>query len=239
MKRRKVVANLLPVYIGVICIMLLISIAGNKLLNVMVQNDAPVRRHCIVIDAGHGGVDGGATSCTGVLESNLNLQIAQKLNDLLHLLGIHTKMIRTTDISVYTEGESIAAKKVSDLKQRIKIINNTADAVLVSIHQNYFSESRYSGAQVFYSTTSSSKLLAENTQNAFVQNLNIGSKRQAKKAENIYLMQKINCPGILVECGFISNHSEESLLRSDLYQRKICCVLASELSKFIHNHAVT
>jgi N-acetylmuramoyl-L-alanine amidase len=91
-----------------------------------------------IIDAGHGGEDGGAVSCTGVTESAINLQIAIRLDDLLHLLGYETVMIRRTDTSVYTEGSTIATRKLSDLKHRTKIVNNTKHGILLSIHQNFF-----------------------------------------------------------------------------------------------------
>ena len=114
----------------------------------------------VVIDAGHGGIDGGATSCTGSLESHINLEIATRLNDLLHLLGVNTHMIRNSDISVYTSGTSIAEKKASDLKERVRIINQTENAFLISIHQNYFPQNQYHGAQVFYRSTEESKNFA-------------------------------------------------------------------------------
>lgn len=191
------------------------------------------REATIVIDAGHGGEDGGATSCTGVLESAFNLDIALRLNDLMHLLGYDTVMIRTTDRAVYTEGSSIAQKKVSDLKQRVKLINETENALLVSIHQNTFPDSKYSGAQVFYGAKGKSKELAEELQQAFIRTLNPGSKRQCKAADGIYLMQNIDCTGVLVECGFLSNSSEEAALRDPAYQKKLCCVIASSVGNFL------
>ena len=126
---------------------------GSKAVTVISEKIPLEREHCIIIDAGHGGVDGGATSCTGRLESTYNLEISLRLNDLFHLLGYDTRMIRTTDISVYTKGESIAQKKISDLKERVRIANETPNALLLSIHQNNFSDSRYSGAQIFYPGT--------------------------------------------------------------------------------------
>ena len=192
-------------------------------------------RVCVIIDAGHGGVDGGAVSCTGEKESNINLEISLRLNDLLHLLGINTKMIRTKDISVYTNGNSIAAKKISDLKERVRIINQTKNAIMVSLHQNNFEDSQYSGAQVFYN---SDPVLARTLQEAFVKTINPGSKRKAKKADNIYLMQNINCPGYLIECGFLSNFREETLLRDPTYQKKLCCVIGAVLSCSINNGTV-
>ena len=218
---------------------ILTAVALNRTVTVINQYADQEVLHNIIIDAGHGGVDGGATSCSGTLESGINLQIALKLNDLLHLMGIKTTMIRTTDISVYTEGESIAAKKISDLKQRVKIVNNTSDAILISIHQNYFSDSRYSGAQVFYSDTADSIELAKDMQKKFILSLNKTSNRKTKKASKVYLMQHINCPGILVECGFLSNPIEELKLKDPVYQRKIACVMASVMNTYLATRNIT
>lgn len=193
------------------------------------------RTATIVIDPGHGGEDGGATSCTGVLESQLNLEISLRLNDLLRFLGYNTKMIRATDTAVYTEGTTIAQKKVSDLKNRVKLVNETENALLLSIHQNLFTDGRYSGAQVFYGPTQGSQRLAESTQSMLVSALNPGSRRMCKPADSVYLMQHINCTGILVECGFLSNSDEEAKLRTPEYQKRICCVIASAADQFLTN----
>ena len=208
---------------------------GEKTIPAMNEEKFVYKRKCIIIDAGHGGVDGGATSCTGVLESQLNLQIALRLEDLLHLVGVDTAMIRREDVSVYTEGESIAAKKVSDLKERVRIVNSTNNAVLISIHQNTFSDPRYSGAQVFYATSEGSQKLARAMQQALVESLNPESNRKAKKGSSIYLLEKIKNTGVLVECGFLSNPEEEKKLRTDAYQLKLCAVIASVLCNDISN----
>jgi len=189
------------------------------------------REYTIVIDAGHGGVDGGATSCTGVLESQFNLEISLRLDDLFHLLGYKTNMIRRTDISVYTSGETIAAKKVSDLRQRVRLVNETENPVLISIHQNTFSDDRYRGAQVFYAPEG--EAMAKELQQAFVNCLNPGSNRSCKKAEGIYLMQHIDCVGVLIECGFLSNPVEEAKLRDERYQKQICCVIGCTTAEFL------
>jgi len=237
LKKCSLLIGLVPVYAMSFLGVLLLTVLCSRGITVLSEAETPQRRRCIVIDAGHGGVDGGATSCTGVLESEINLQIALRLNDLLNLLGYNTKMIRKTDISVYTEGESIADKKRSDLKQRVKIVNETENGLLISIHQNNFSDSKYNGAQVFYAESTESESFAKNLQKAFVQNLNPGSKRMAKKADGVYLMEHIGCTGVLIECGFLSNREEESLLRSSVYQKKLCCVIASTLSSFASSAA--
>ena len=206
---------------------------GNRAITVISEGMPIVRKHCIVIDAGHGGEDGGATSCTGKLESGYNLEISLRLNDLFHLLGYETYMIRTQDVSVYTKGETIAQKKVSDLKERVRICNEREGALLLSIHQNNFSDSQYSGAQVFYANTDGSQALAKQMQQNMKSALNPGTKREAKKASNVYLMEHIQCTGVLVECGFLSNAQEEAKLRDAAYQKQLCCVIASTLSNFL------
>lgn len=220
-------------YVFVIGGVLLSAFIGSKTVTVISENAELHRTTYVIIDAGHGGVDGGATSCTGVLESAINLEIAIKLNDLLHFLGVPTKMIRTTDCSVYTKGETIGAKKVSDLKERVRIVDSTPNALLVSIHQNYFQQSQYSGAQVFYNKEQGSETLAQNMQTNFKNTLNPTSKRQPKKATGIYLMEKISKPGVLIECGFLSNPNEEALLRNQTYQSKLCCVIAATVSSHL------
>ena len=193
------------------------------------------RTHCVVIDPGHGGEDGGATSCTGRLESEYNLAISRRLDDLLHLLGYRTLMTRTSDVSIYSTGDTIAQKKVSDLKERVRIVNEISNALLVSIHQNQFSDSRYSGAQVFYARTEGSKELGQQMQTKLVEALNPGSNRKSKPISGVYLMEKINCTGVLVECGFLSNPREESRLRDGEYQKKLCCVIAAAVCQHLSN----
>lgn len=185
----------------------------------------------VVIDAGHGGEDGGAISVTGARESMLNLEISQRLNDLLHFLGVHTQMIRTEDISVYTEGDTIAQKKVSDIHNRVKAVEQTPNALLVSIHQNQFSESQYRGAQVFYAQ--GSQELAELLQSDLAAQVDPRNHRQCKQAQGIYLLEHISCPAVLIECGFLSNPAEEALLRDASYQKKLASVIACTLASYL------
>lgn len=233
MKRENWVA-LLPFYL--LTFILFVGIAGwGSAVVTQVSSTAPFeRQHVIVIDAGHGGVDGGATSCTGVLESAINLEIALKLEDLMHFLGYETVMIRRTDTSVYTEGETIAAKKVSDLKERLRIANETENGIYLSIHQNTFSDSRYGGAQVFYAHNEDSKRLAGVLQDALVGSLDPSSNRVSKKASGVYLMEHMQCTGVLIECGFLSNPQDEAKLRDSTYQQKLCCVIASAVIQYLY-----
>ena len=139
---------------GLLCVcMVLIAAAAALFLSkadsvVAVLAEKPAQPKTFVIDAGHGGEDGGAVSALGTQESGLNLEVSGRLNALMRFLGLRTKMIRTEDISVYTEGTTIAQKKVSDIKNRVRIVESTPNAILVSIHQNHFSEAKYRGATV-------------------------------------------------------------------------------------------
>ncbi len=227
--------GILPFYLLIVIAVIGIAQLGSEAVTAAVQTTPISREHCFVIDAGHGGIDGGATSCTGVLESTLNLEIAIRLNSLMHFLGYETVMIRDTDTSVYTQGNTIAAQKVSDLKERVRIVNETQGAVLISIHQNTFADRRFDGAQVFYGADEQSRALAVQLQSAIAATINPGSSRKSKTAKGIYLMEHITQPGVLIECGFLSNPEEEARLRSADYQKKLCCVIASSVVNSLSN----
>ena len=182
----------------------------------------------LILDAGHGGEDGGASSASGSKESDLNLNIVLKTEALMAFLGVRTELTRDQDRSMHSgEASTIHEKKVSDLKNRVEFINSISDAMLISIHQNYFTDSRYSGAQVFYTVGDVSRQWGEGTQEILRQVLDPDNRRAAKViSNNVYLFSHIGCPAILVECGFLSNGEEASLLLTDAYQRKVSLALA-------------
>ena len=126
----------------------------------------------------------------------------------------------------------------SDLKERVRIVNSTENGILISIHQNNFPDSRYSGAQIFYGKQDHSKDFALMLQESFTQTLNKGSNRKIKSADGVYLMQHVECPAVLVECGFLSNIQEEALLRSPDYQKKLCCVIVTATLDFLDRNAL-
>lgn len=192
------------------------------------------QENCIVIDAGHGGEDGGATGAAGSSESQINLEISLRLEQLLRFCGYETYLIRSTDTAVYTgDCHTITEKKVSDLKNRVEIVNQLQPAVLVSIHQNHFSEEKYSGSQVFYAKTDTSRELAEQMQEALRNALDAKNHRQCKQADSVYLMEHITCPGVLVECGFLSNRQEEQRLQQPDYQKKLVCAITGALAQYL------
>ena len=192
----------------------------------------------VIIDAGHGGPDGGTSGDDGTLEKDLNLQIAHKLNDILQSMGIETVMTRTEDISIHDDtAETIRQKKVSDLKNRLSIINNTDDAIFVSIHQNHFSSSKYSGTQVFYSKNNPlSKNLAESIRLPIVSYLQSSNTREIKKSgSEIYLLNNAQAPAVMVECGFLSNWAETQKLKDEEYQQKLAFIIAIGIADYFIN----
>lgn len=239
MSKRSVVYKLIPVYILVVILLITLAKKGSQAVSTYVENKPLTNRFCVIIDPGHGGIDGGATSCSGVLESQINLQIALRLNDLFHLLGRKTLMIRNTDTSIHTQGATIAQKKVSDLKQRVKIVNETENALLISIHQNHFSDSKYYGPQVFYGEGQGSEQFALELQTALNTSLCPDSRRKIKAAKGIYLMEKINRTGVLIECGFLSNPAEDKKLNTPAYQKNLCCVIATTCCNFLKSTAIS
>ena len=179
-----------------------------------------------VIDPGHGGEDGGTTDPTGKKESEINLEISLRLRDLLTLLGADTVMTRDQDISIYTDGATVAARKVSDIRNRVRMVEETPNGHLISIHQNYFPESKYRGAQVFYSSAEGSLPWARSLQELLNTQVDPNNHRESKPAGEIYLLQHTHCPAILVECGFLSNREEAALLQEASYQKKLAAAIA-------------
>ena len=220
MKRRiQVLAGILAA-----AALLLWAVRPLRVRSVFSSQDAPLT---VVIDPGHGGEDGGASSAEGVTEAGINLEIALRLRDLLSFAGVPTSILRETDCSLTTSGETVAQRKVSDLKNRVQRVNDTPNALLVSVHQNFFEQSRYSGAQVFYADSAESHALAERTQTLLRETLEPSNRRECKPSQGVYLMQHINCPAVLVECGFLSNPAEAEKLQQTQYQQKIAAAVSA------------
>ena len=182
----------------------------------------------LIIDAGHGGEDGGAVSISGTVESKINLAIALRLDDILGLYGVNTLMLRTEDQSLHDDNaDTLREKKVSDLHNRVDVIESVDHATLISIHQNIFNNKNLHGAQVFYSNEKLSLPFAMFTQETLRLALDPQNTRKAARIPTtVYLMNHITCSAILVECGFLSNPTEDSLLQTGNYQLKIATALA-------------
>lgn len=202
-------------------VFLMISAALN--IKVSVSSENVKSMPTIVIDAGHGGEDGGAVSESGVLEKDINLSIANDTSALFYLLGFDVKQTRKTDIALDNGEDTIRKRKVSDMKKRLEIFNSPEENTIISIHQNKFSESKYHGTQIFYSPNNpKSKQLADSIKYSVKGLLQPDNERECKKADSgIYLLKNTNNPAVIVECGFISNGEECKNLLDSQYQKQM------------------
>ena len=185
----------------------------------------------ILIDPGHGGVDGGAKSKNGTIEKNINLLIAKKLKTELEAAGYIVYMTREEDSQLDT-------KKVRDLNARCQMKKDTKCDIFISIHQNIFPQSNCFGAQVWYGANDKSKLLAEDIQKSLKESIDDNNKRISKAAKEQYRILRDGYDGacVLVECGFLSNREEEQKLKSDEHQDKIVKGIMDGVSSYIGNN---
>lgn len=187
--------------------------------SVAVMNDKNQTK-TVVIDPGHGGNDPGGIGVSGVLEKDVNLSVALYLKDYLEHQGIRVVMTRETDQGLYSE--TAQNKKKEDLAKRISIIEETQPDFVLCIHQNIFTDSKYSGAQVFYYKESEEGArLAGLIQNQLIQGVDPDNTRVPKSNMNYYMLKQSPVPIVIVECGFLSNVDEEAKLGTQAYQRDL------------------
>ena len=191
------------------------------------QDGAKKETILVVIDPGHGGNDPGKVSGDGVLEKDVNLEISFTLKEELEVRGVNVVMLRETDTNLTTQGAT--NKKSSDMKNRVAIINESNPDVLVSIHQNSYTDPSVRGPQVFYhSVSSESEIFAKHLQDK-LKSINPEYAREAKSGDDYYILNKSICPGVIVECGFLSCPEETALLTSKVYQKKIASAIADAI----------
>ena len=191
-------------------------------------------RHTVIIDAGHGGFDGGAVANDGTIEKDINLSISLKLCEMLKFNGYKVIMTRTDDTSTEDKEGSIRSKKVSDLKNRLKLMSENPDAVYVSIHLNKFTTSAASGAQVFYSPNfDESKDLGECIQKSIVNLIQPENTRVIKKGTSAaYLLHNAKAPAVIVGCCFLSNPKELNNLKDNEYQTRMAFAITGGILDF-------
>lgn len=193
----------------------------------------------VVIDAGHGGEDGGASGLGGALEKDLNLDIAFLLADMLRANGVDVVMTRTEDILLYDPTSDYhGRKKVLDLAARLKIARETPDSIFVSIHMNSFPQTQYNGLQVYYSKNdANSKKVADLIQSNVKTYLQPSNTRKTKGATSaIFLLDRLETPAVLVECGFLSNPEEARRLSTAEYRKKLAFIIFCSLCDYISNN---
>lgn len=196
-----------------------------------VNGDKPV----IILDAGHGGIDGGCTSAEGVPEKGINLNIVLCLRDLLKISGYDVELTRNEDRSIHDDGvEGIANQKSSDMDNRLALFNKYQNAICISIHQNQFTDPKYSGAQMFYSDTNKgSKYLAQKMQDKIVEYTQPENDREIKLCgKELFLCYFSNNPTVMAECGFLSNPDEAEKLKNEEYQKQIAFSIFAAINEY-------
>ncbi len=197
----------------------------------------PVTNKVIVIDAGHGSPDEGAESSNGVSEAKINLSIALKLQKLIENSGATVLLTRSDDDAIYEiDSQTISDKKVSDIKNRVKIGNSSSADIFVSIHLNKIPQNQYWGWQTFYKNNDDrSKSLATCIQNNLNENISSKNSRVPLKLDNVYIMKHVEIPIALVECGFLSNAEEEKKLVTDDYQQLLAWGIYNGIMDYFNN----
>ena len=232
---KKLIYVVLPL---VICFLIFIyTLFFHNSVNAVKSTEQNANQPIVIIDAGHGGFDGGAVADDGTVEKDINLSISLYLQEYLSVFDIKTIMIRDTDCSVEDDGlTTIRQRKSSDLHNRMRIMEEAENAIFVSIHQNKFPDGKYSGTQVFYSpkTVDESRILAQSIQDHIVNTLQKDNNRQIKECgTSVFLIYNAVKPAVLVECGFLSNYNEKELLKTDEYQKKIAFCIAMGIQNYL------
>lgn len=224
--------------LGMLVPLLLVLTAANMLAGKQVPVSAeavfPGGEPVVIVDAGHGGEDGGAVGIGGIQEKELNLSVALITADQLRFLGYDVVTTRTADQMTCDEGlPTLRQRKKSDIQNRLALLEGTENAFLVSIHQNFFG-GYAKGAQIFYSGNNpESKAIAQTMQNAFASMLQLENERLPKKAStDIYLLYKATRPAVMAECGFLSNAADLANLKDPGYQAKIAFVIACAMTDY-------
>ncbi|MEG0614359.1 MAG: N-acetylmuramoyl-L-alanine amidase [Oscillospiraceae bacterium] len=233
---------------GTVCVALvavlgyLIVYYSVKNIDVAMPTSLPVSEDfVIVLDAGHGGMDGGCSSADGVTEKGINLNIMSNLKDLCTVFGYNVEVTRDEDTSIHDKGvEGIGNQKRSDMDNRLAIFNKYDNAFCVSIHQNKFTDPQYSGAQMFYSDTNpENEKIARIMQNQFVKNIQPENTREIKLCgKELFLCYFCKNPTVMIECGFLSNPEEAVKLQSEDYQKQVAFTIFSGINEYLAQKTV-
>ena len=191
----------------------------------------------VILDAGHGGEDPGAIGYDGVYEKDLNLLICKLIREELTAQGYAVVMTREDDRLLYTEAENIKGiRKISDLKNRVKIFNSYEPAIAISIHMNTFFASQYHGTQIYYSNVDGADRLAAAIRDSVRVELQPDNRRPLKHSEGIYLLENSKIPTVLVECGFLSNPEECKKLSEKEYQKRLSFSIVCGIINYIEEN---
>ncbi len=234
---KKSIIAIITAFLIILSAMLYLTFMAN--FSAAEASSMPITQKTVIVDAGHGGDDGGAIGIDGTVEKDINLDIALKLEKILKFYGFNVIMTRTQDVMTCDDGlDSLRKRKISDIHNRFELMRKNPDAIFISVHQNKFEDSSQHGTQVFYSGNDErSKELAEAIQTSVTLTLQRKNGRVVKKSgSGIYLLYHAKIPAVLVECGFISNSDEEKKLKDESYRMKLAILIADGLLKYLSNH---
>lgn len=232
LKMRRITSkNILVVIIGLIALCIINNTAYAK--QIIFKNEAATDK-IILVDPGHGGIDGGAVAKSGILEKDINLKIGKKVKGLLEKEGYKVMLSREEDMGLYTDDGTIRKKKIEDLENRLKLKKETKCDMFISIHLNAFPQTQYYGAQVWYGDNEESRKFAQILQSCFRENIDKNNKRVQKPAGSSYRILRDNgtTAAVIVECGFLSNSEEEAKLRTEEYQNKIADTIVKSVKLY-------
>ena len=234
---KKSIIAIITAFLIILSAMLYLTFMAN--FSAAEASSMPITQKTVIVDAGHGGDDGGAIGIDGTVEKDINLDIALKLEKILKFYGFNVIMTRTQDVMTCDDGlDSLRKRKISDIHNRFELMRKNPDAIFISVHQNKFEDSSQHGTQVFYSGNDErSKELAEAIQTSVTLTLQRKNDRVVKKSgSGIYLLYHAKIPAVLVECGFISNSDEVKKLKDESYRMKLAILVADGLLKYLSNH---
>ena len=234
---KKSIIAIITAFLIILSAMLYLTFMAN--FSAAEASSMPITQKTVIVDAGHGGDDGGAIGIDGTVEKDINLDIALKLEKILKFYGFNVIMTRTQDVMTCDDGlDSLRKRKISDIHNRFELMRKNPDAIFISVHQNKFEDSSQHGTQVFYSGNDErSKELAEAIQTSVTLTLQRKNDRVVKKSGlGIYLLYHAKIPAVLVECGFISNSDEVKKLKDESYRMKLAILIADGLLKYLSNH---
>lgn len=244
MKAVKIIKNKIPLIITLFCCFVVAALSASVKVGQNNAAQAAVNaspKKIIVLDAGHGGLDSGCVAVNGAYEKDINLSIVKNLGELLSFCGYEVIYTRDEDVSIYDEGtEGVRKQKISDMENRLEIVNRYPDSIFLSIHQNQFTQSEYFGAQMFYTTKNSGNFrLATIMQRLFAQ-LQPGNDREIKLIDNnLYLFKNTVQPALLIECGFLSNPGDAANLCSAEYQKKVAFTIFKGINEYLSEEVKT
>ena len=235
---KQVVSRRKIIYLSTVFIISTLVFSINSIIFLPASSmEVDTKKRIIVLDAGHGGEDGGAVSKSGIVEKDLNLAITMKIKEKLEDNNIQVILTRDNDVMLYTNAEAkLAKRKVEDINKRIDITNSANADMLVSIHMNSFPQNYCKGWQIFFKQDNdASKEIASFIEKSIKEELIDNNNRVAQSINNVKLINKSQIPAIVVECGFLSNDEEANMLTEESYQEKISTGICNGIMKWYNN----